>query len=742
MKKFYLISFFILIVLGAIFSFSLKTKAASIIDVRGWAYSDSAGWISFNCKNFTLDNSLVLSADPDYDTCDTASYGVTLDTTTGILSGDAWSSHMGWLHFDTANVSVGSIADPLSGPNTYAAFDPLIPAQVQTPVTGNTPLPISGWARFCDDTFLSPNANLYPPGPPNGCRSTDAALTNTAVSRIHNGGWTGWVAMKGSTTGVPQPFGVQYNPLNGNFSGYAWGGTSVPTNPDSAEVGYISFNWVTTAIKPIPPTYYPVIDLTANPNPVPALGTTNLTYTWVSPGPSNSVAPDDSFSGKCKPYWFNFNTGSNEISSLPGWSGTPAPTYANPSHLNPNVYVYDAPSTHSTTYYILCLDGNIPGRYAIDDQKWAALGNTPPVNDGDKCFPDDAHMKNCPVVKVDVSSVGRTILLEGSVHGANSYSTGPISVNPGQTVDMRWSSPYPFTQCKTLSDTGVPPRWPIAPGFSRPDYTPSGYIYDNANPGISVVPSTTNYQITCLDSTLTPAPSNPVQVNVITPTDPFTFSELGDVTDCVNQTPIQLTWGGDLVSCSASYTGSPILNPPLASGTWAGSLASSMLSPAIPGPWFRNLTLPAGSTFPVNQDYTFTISCLDSSLTTVTQTLAPITVPACLPNPGPTVTITGCVKDNATPFYLNLNLSGFTSDTTCTLDPSAEVPNWDATSPITYPFASANASHPITGLSMSGPTTLHATCVDLDGNNDEYFFPLNFNPACTNPRIPPNFIER
>jgi len=74
-----IITLFILFILSAQF-----TSAAFEDKFKGYAWSDGAGWISFNCSNTN--------------TCEDVDYGVTADSS-GNLSGFAWSDALGWLDF-------------------------------------------------------------------------------------------------------------------------------------------------------------------------------------------------------------------------------------------------------------------------------------------------------------------------------------------------------------------------------------------------------------------------------------------------------------------------------------------------------------------------------------------------------------------------------------------------------------------------------------------------------------------
>ena len=57
-------------------------------NVSGYAWSETIGWISFNCTNTG--------------SCPSVDYGVTVDGVTGDISGHAWSSNIRWINFDPA----------------------------------------------------------------------------------------------------------------------------------------------------------------------------------------------------------------------------------------------------------------------------------------------------------------------------------------------------------------------------------------------------------------------------------------------------------------------------------------------------------------------------------------------------------------------------------------------------------------------------------------------------------------
>lgn len=104
--------------IAIIFIVSLTTlvqpaKADVDDNVSGWAWSETVGWISFNCT--------------DREVCPTSDYGVNIDSATGNFSGYGWSENIGWINFAPAGPY------PLA-PDYSAKFD-----------SGTSK--VTGWAR-------------------------------------------------------------------------------------------------------------------------------------------------------------------------------------------------------------------------------------------------------------------------------------------------------------------------------------------------------------------------------------------------------------------------------------------------------------------------------------------------------------------------------------------------------------------------------------------------------------------
>ena len=188
----FLLGAFLLLMAGSAIFFdntppARAATAASSLPIGGpqggYAWSSFMGWIHFTGKAL-----------------DGTNYGVSLDTTTNVLSGYAWSPYFGAITFNQAD---------LSGCPSGACI-----AQISN---GK----LTGWARSC------------------------AVFQNktqcSGALDPKSGGWDGWIHLSPANGTT---YGVTY--ANNCLSGYAWG---------SRDVGYISFSGTATNSTSTTPTY-------------------------------------------------------------------------------------------------------------------------------------------------------------------------------------------------------------------------------------------------------------------------------------------------------------------------------------------------------------------------------------------------------------------------------------------------------------------------------------------------------
>lgn len=385
------------IVFGSFFLFSGTAHASG--NIYGYAWSDSAGWISVNCDQTPVGGP---------NTCSTVDYGVTLNETTGALTGDAWSDTLGWVKF------FPTISTP-----TYAA-NPGVGGATVSGITIDGIRPIVGWIRFC--------ANVVGVTLPDTCGNTSGSTTAAG------GGWNGWVSMIGNGRDGKPPYGVTYDTTTGDFDGFAWGGT---LNSSGTEVvGWINFKGV-LFIKTPPVQQIPVVSLIAT-TPIQTGGTTDIKYHLDAPGLNPLVA--------CTPYIIS-GTGVYGVSNVANWNNTTYTTHPLPTStagLVTSVYAYSP----STTYILLCKTST--GEFAAD-----------PTNPTTQCNIATAAtaVATCPRTKVAVITPSKNLILrvKETSQPLTSYGPGPITIDPVQTASLQWSTGGPgnMTNCIGYSDTNV-----------------------------------------------------------------------------------------------------------------------------------------------------------------------------------------------------------------------------------------------------------------------------------------------
>ena len=173
------------VAVGSSFPALPEAEAGLQHNMYGWAWSDTIGWVSFNCTD-TGDCS------PDY--------GVSVDddpsTGTGLLSGYAWSDTIGWISFGDYDGDGDIDSSDINGGCPSGS-----PCEAR--LGGVNPNEVRGWAR--------------------------------ALAADPAQGWDGWISLDCATAGACNGGATQYGvTFDGtDFHDYAWG---------SDVVGWISFN--------------------------------------------------------------------------------------------------------------------------------------------------------------------------------------------------------------------------------------------------------------------------------------------------------------------------------------------------------------------------------------------------------------------------------------------------------------------------------------------------------------------
>lgn len=161
--------------------FIIGSKAqAGTTPLKGWAWSDGTGWLSFSSANPEL------GAGP--------AYGVTFSTTTnstvGNFGGYAWSPNIGWVSFDATDGTHPSASTDLT--------TGLVTGWAQAIAGAGRTDGWDGWIRLSDTGDATPK---YPSGFVDGTK------------------------------------GITFDPATGNFKGYSWGDTNVGWLAFSSNVG-------------------------------------------------------------------------------------------------------------------------------------------------------------------------------------------------------------------------------------------------------------------------------------------------------------------------------------------------------------------------------------------------------------------------------------------------------------------------------------------------------------------------
>src|SRR3989344_3554235 len=106
--RFFIVGCLVLILGIGFFISKNEARAGAAHNLLGFAWSSNVGWISFNSENCDADNSGTSDGAPagcPPSGATIPNYGVNVDKTTGIASGYAWSSNVGWLSFNQSDLT-------------------------------------------------------------------------------------------------------------------------------------------------------------------------------------------------------------------------------------------------------------------------------------------------------------------------------------------------------------------------------------------------------------------------------------------------------------------------------------------------------------------------------------------------------------------------------------------------------------------------------------------------------------
>lgn len=221
-KRIFAVSFLGLLVLAIVVAFIWFAKnpvelvmAGAGENASGWAWSENIGWISFNSSTGGGG----------------VNYGVHVDPDSLMFSGHAWSEHFGFITFNILELA-GCLQLPCE-----AKLD-LVSGQV------------SGWARACTVFVVGCGGALKPAD--------------------QRGGWDGWIKLRDNA--ALNPYGVSYNFISKELSGWAWGGGSEDNDAGKAAVGWISFNCLDRGVCGLPSNYRVRLNINFKPTVI------NLNY--------------------------------------------------------------------------------------------------------------------------------------------------------------------------------------------------------------------------------------------------------------------------------------------------------------------------------------------------------------------------------------------------------------------------------------------------------------------------------
>ncbi|OGF32049.1 hypothetical protein A3H09_01265 [Candidatus Falkowbacteria bacterium RIFCSPLOWO2_12_FULL_45_13] len=270
---------------------NIKKASATVGDnVGGWAWNEKLGWISFNStdcdknSNGYVDTNIITNGCNGSDDSSTPvqNYGVKIDLTTGDFSGYAWSSSAGWISFNrrtcagesdtgaycTTNSDCSSKSCRLDGPGAAGAplsapFD--LPASLKyNAIYDFSAKTVTGWAKILtsgDNGWISFN------------RKTCMGGSDAGEYCVVNGD----CSSNNCSLSGPGGYPLTIDPVSGEFSGWAWNAGSL----SGEGIGWISFNCLNES-PACSGTNYKVVANINRPPTVSGLTAPNWNYVQAS----------------------------------------------------------------------------------------------------------------------------------------------------------------------------------------------------------------------------------------------------------------------------------------------------------------------------------------------------------------------------------------------------------------------------------------------------------------------------
>ncbi|MDD4902584.1 MAG: hypothetical protein PHE24_05635 [Patescibacteria group bacterium] len=165
------------------------------------------------------------------------------DDPTANVAGYAWSSNFGWISMNCSNNNSCAANDGFDyGVNINTASD-----GNQFNLDGHAWSPNAGWISFTHDTNDPPDYKFN-----TSCKSGYSCTSGTNCTACYNPddgnlyGWAkvvalgddGWISLGTTSVALPYRVSIDRASASGTFSGFAWNGSTVPTEG----LGWISFN--------------------------------------------------------------------------------------------------------------------------------------------------------------------------------------------------------------------------------------------------------------------------------------------------------------------------------------------------------------------------------------------------------------------------------------------------------------------------------------------------------------------